>query len=192
MRKTWTLVWKLLLIAAVAGVALAVTNQITKGPIEEGKIAAANEARRGIMPEAEEFEEITDIPEGIDSVYAAKKGGEVIGYTAQVTVNGYGGKIEVTVGMSVDGIITGISVGGSEFSETPGLGEKTKSIEFRSRFLKLKFDPENPFKAEKTPQKEKENEIQAVTSATISSQAVTDGVDTACGCIMEFIAEGGE
>ena len=56
MRKTWTLVWKLLLIAAVAGVALAVTNQITKGPIEEGKIAAANEARRGVMPEAEEFE----------------------------------------------------------------------------------------------------------------------------------------
>ena len=56
----------------------------------------------------------------------------------------------------------------------------------------MKFDPENPFKAEKTPQKEKENEIQAVTSATISSQAVTDGVDTACGCIMEFIAEGGE
>lgn len=190
MRKTWTLVWKLLLIAAVAGVALAVTNQITKGPIEEGKIAAANEARRGVMPEAEEFEEITDIPEGIDSVYTAKKGGEVIGYTAQVTVNGYGGKIEVTVGMSVDGMITGISVGGSEFSETPGLGEKTKSIEFRSRFLGLKFDPENPFKAEKTPQKE--NEIQAVTSATISSQAVTDGVDTACGCIMEFIAEGGE
>ena len=107
-----------------------------------------------------------------------------------MTVNGYGGKIEVTVGMSVDGMITGISVGGSEFSETPGLGEKTKSIEFRSRFLGLKFDPENPFKAEKTPQKE--NEIQAVTSATISSQAVTDGVDTACGCIMEFIAEGGE
>ena len=62
MRKTWTLVWKLLLIAAVAGVALAVTNQITKDPIEEGKIAAANEARRGVMPEAEELKRLQIFP----------------------------------------------------------------------------------------------------------------------------------
>ena len=70
----------LALIALIAAVVLAATNMITKGPIEERRMAQLMEAFGAIMPDADDYEEIT-VPSGynVDSLYAAKKGGEVIG-----------------------------------------------------------------------------------------------------------------
>lgn len=68
------------IIALVAAVALAVTNMITKGPIQERADAALREAFNAVMP-AESYEAIT-IPSGyeVSSLYAAKNGDEVVGY----------------------------------------------------------------------------------------------------------------
>ena len=71
MRKIITLGLKLLLIAAVAGLALGFTNAITKGPIDEQTIAAANAARESVLPGADDFEQIQVDEEGIDNAYTA-------------------------------------------------------------------------------------------------------------------------
>lgn len=55
----------------------------------------------------------------------------------RVTVKGYGGEIEIVVGVDNDGVITGINVGGANFSETAGLGAKTKEPAFTEQFKGL-------------------------------------------------------
>ena len=49
----------LALIALIAAVVLAATNAVTKGPIEERRMAQLMEAFGSIMPDADDYEEIT-------------------------------------------------------------------------------------------------------------------------------------
>lgn len=169
MRETLKLVIVLFLIAAVAGLALGVTNEITKAPIQEQAALAAENARRGVLPEATMFSRLDPLPEGIDNAYMGKNDhGKTVGYTAQTTVQGFGGEIQIIVGMDKEGRITGINVGGSSFSETPGLGAKTKDADFTEQFVGLVSPVEVG------------RDIDAVSAATISSVAVTGGVNLVC------------
>jgi len=162
------------IIALMAGALLGMTNQLTMGPIEEQTIAAANAARIAVLPAAESFEELPlagDAP--VDSLYAGTAGGQVAGHTAQITVQGYGGPIEITIGVDTAGTLTGISVGGADFAETAGLGAKTKEPAFMSQFAGL------------TAEAAIGENVDAVTAATISSEAVVGGVNSAWTHILE-------
>jgi len=167
MREIWKLAWKLLLITAIAGLALGITNELTKDVIAQQKIAEANAARIKVLPAAAEFDLIEEGQNGIDNAYAGKADGTIVGYTAQITAKGYAGDIEITVGMDMEGNITGINVGGSNFKETAGLGAKVKEPAFTDQFS-----------GQQPPLVLKED-VQAVTGATISSRAVTNAVNTA-------------
>ena len=186
MREILKLGGKLLLIATFAGLALGVTNAVTAGPIVEQQIAAANAARKAVLPEAVDFEQADCSDETIDSIYIAKDaGGNCVGYTGTKTVTGYGGPIEVTVGVAKDGKITGVNVGGSDFSETAGLGAKTKDAKFTDGFKGLDSSAESSLYV-----KQDGGEVDAVTSATISSRAVTGGVRAICTYLQSCMTEG--
>jgi len=176
MREIMKLGGKLLLIAAIAGLALGVTNEITKGPIAEQAVISANAARSTVLPAAVSFNEIEDgVFCGVDAA------GAKAGYVTTATVNGYGGPIEVTVGVDMTGTVTGISVGGSNFSETAGLGARVKEDAFRAQFT-----------GKTAPVELRKNggEIDAVASATISSTAVKNAVNTACDILVPFAQRG--
>jgi RnfABCDGE-type electron transport complex G subunit len=126
----------------------------------------AVEAYKAVLPDAVDFEQ-AEAAQGIDLAYAGKKDGETVGYSAQVTVKGFGGNIQVTVGMDMTGAITGVSVGGPEFAETPGLGAKTQEPAFTDQFKT------------KTAPVVLGTDVDAVSGATVSSTAVTNGVNTA-------------
>jgi electron transport complex protein RnfG len=97
-----------------------------------GKDSAQGEA----LPAAELFVPVELAADtGLDNCYKGQAGGQTVGYAAQATVNGYGGPIELDVGMDINGALTGISVGGAQFNETPGLGEKAKEPEFKNQFV---------------------------------------------------------
>lgn len=173
---------KLFLITAIAGLALGVTYNITSGPIAAQAEAAAIKTRQTVLPEATEFIDITaesggtvTLPENIDSAYMGIEDSETIGYTAQVTVKGYGGDIEIMVGMNMEGKITGVNIGGSNFAETPGLGAKARESWFSEMFIGLE------------PEIVLNEDVDAITAATITSQAVTDGVNIACKFILTLI-----
>lgn len=125
--------WVILcVIALVAGAALGTTNALTKGPIAEQAARAAEAARAAVLPAAERFEQV-EVAEGapVDNCYqGVDASGNAVGYVAQVTVTGFGGPIEVTVGVNAEGELTGIQCGGSGFSETAGLGAKVKETRF--------------------------------------------------------------
>ena len=175
--------WLILtIIVLVAAVLLVLTNGLTADKIEAQSLAAAEASRRSVMPAAEAFE-AKDISayapaDGgytVDDCYEVKSGGETIGYTAQVTVKGYGGPIEIIVGVDTEGKITAVSIGGSDFSETAGMGAKVKEDAFRTQFDGL------------TPPIVLKEDIDAVTGATISSRAVTNGVNGAAAYIASIM-----
>ncbi|RDY24049.1 RnfABCDGE type electron transport complex subunit G [Romboutsia maritimum] len=168
----------LFIICAVAALALGATNQITAPVIEQRNIQANNESRQKVLPEATEFKKINEgdyenIDNLIEEVYEGADGSSVVGYTIKVLPKGYGGKIEIIVGISNDGKITGIKTG--NMSETPGLGAKASEPQFSDQFKDKEAKKLNLVKGSTSG----EDEIQAISGATITSAAVTKGVNTA-------------
>lgn len=177
--RIWVLGLKLFALAAVAGLALGATNALTEGSIREQAAIAADAARREVLPEAETFTQLT-APEGVSEAYAGyDAGGKLVGKTGKVVAKGYGGNIEVTVGIDESGVVTGVFVGGSEFAETAGLGARTKEAWFGAQYAG---------KTSPIALKKDGGEIDAVTSATISSRAVTKAVDLAVTALAALTA----
>ncbi len=164
----------LLIITLVAGLALGATYSVTKDAIAQQAVTAAENARRAALPAADSFEQIEIEPaSNVDWCYAGYQGDALIGYVAQITVQGFGGPIEVIAGLDTELTVTGISVGGSSFSETAGLGAKAKDAAFASQFVG-KPAPVRVIKAGGTPA---DNTVDAITAATITSNAVAGAVN---------------
>ena len=201
MPETLKLGLKLFVISAVAALALAVTNEVTKGPIKQQEIAATNAARFAVFADADSFSE-NSAENGIEIYNALDASGNVIGYTGKTLVTGYGGEIEVTVGTDAQGVISGVNVGGANFSETAGLGARTKEESFTSRFIGLKA-PLYPAKGHSASANGEERPavtvseagtadisemgVDVITSATVSSSAVINAVSEGAMCILNLL-----
>jgi Na+-translocating ferredoxin:NAD+ oxidoreductase subunit G len=170
----------LFLVSLVAALALAGTNEMTKDAIAQRALEAADAARRAVLDNADTFEQL-QVPNdiGVDNSYRGLKGGQAVGYVAQSTVKGYGGEIEIVVGMDLSGTLTGITVGGPSFSETAGLGDRAKEPAFTGQFKGLTL-----------PAKLADN-VDAISGATITSSAVVLGVNQA-GTYLSSVALSGE
>ena len=170
MRNVIVLGLKLFLLAAVAGLALGLTNMITAPAIQVQAEQAADAARRAVLPAAGTFTAQT-APEGMKDAYAGyDASGALVGKTGTIVTKGYGGEIEITVGLDMNGVITGVSIGGSSFSETAGLGARAKEAWFGEQYI----GKTTPIAIVKDG-----GEIDAITSATITSRAVTNAVNAA-------------
>lgn len=158
----------LCIIALVAGALLGVTNEMTKDRIAAQAQSGAIAARKTVLPEAEDFVE-QQLTEGapVDNCFAGVSAGETVGYATTVTIVGFGGEIEVVVGIGMDGVIRAITVGGENFSETAGLGERAKDPAFTGQFAGL------------VPPAEVGVNIDAIAGATITSNAVVTAVNKA-------------
>ncbi len=175
---------RLFLIAIIGGLALGGTNAITKDRIAEQNQAEAIAARSYVLPQAAVFEQAAITPEGeyasIQEVFiGVGQDGNKAGATVKLTTSGFGGGMELTVGVGADGSITGVRVG--THSETPGLGAKAQDDAFASQYAG-KLAPLTVVKGDSG-----EVEISAITGATITSEAVTDGANLAA----RFVAEMG-
>ncbi|MBR5257604.1 MAG: FMN-binding protein [Clostridia bacterium] len=159
----------LMIITLIAGLVLGGVYALTKDPIAAREAEDAENARRKVLPIAVSFESM-EAPEGLSSLYAGLDAeGNTVGYAAQKTARGYGGEIEVTLGTDIYGNITGISVGGKNFSETAGLGARSKNEAFTSQFA----GKTAPLSVAKGNDERNAHTIDAITSATITSKSVT-------------------
>lgn len=123
----------------------------------------------------------------INEVVVAKDSSEnVMGYIVTVTDNeAYGGFLQMTVGILEDKTVNGISF--LSLNETPGLGMKAKEESFMKQFASKKVD----FFAYNKSGAKADNEISAISSATITSNAVTHGVNAAIECVDLYCAQEG-
>lgn len=165
--------------SAIAALLLAGTNQITAPIIEQRNIAANNAARKAVLPIAKDFKEVgadTYKSAGatvVSEVYEGTDGSNVVGYTIKANPSGYGGAVELTIGISKEGKITGVSVGNNQ--ETPGLGAKAKDEAFNGQYKDKDAKPLEVIKSGAPA----DNQIKAISGATITSKAVTEGVNQA-------------
>lgn len=171
----------LLIISAVAALLLALTNSVTASTIAQRNEQANAEARKLVLESAQDFEQVkdakTDNSKGVkvSEIYEAKDAsGNTVGYTLKVLPSGYGGTIELMVGIdSAKGQVSGINVVSN--SETAGLGAKSTDPEFSDQYKGKPLEELSVLK-NGTPG---DTEIKAISGATITSTAVTNGVDAA-------------
>lgn len=178
MKENLKLGFILLIVTAVAGLFLGGAYTITKEPIEKQAILEKSLALKEILPIADSFEVMEDVklPEvtSIKEVNKGLKGSEVIGYALRVTPKGFGGLLDIMVGITADGKIGGIKI--LSHGETPGLGANVTNIGFYGQYMNK--GTETKLEVVKTAPS-KDNQIEAITGATITSRGVTNGVNEA-------------
>lgn len=155
-------------ITAVSAGVLAAVNKVTAPIIAKNAEMKQIEAMRGVLPEAEELVRRDFFEEG-SSVTAVYDGGT--GYVVLCEPKGYGGTVSLAVGIDNDNRVRAVDI--TAQSETPGLGARCTEEDFRAQFAGKS--------GEITVVKHGagENEIDAISSATITSKAVTAGVNDA-------------
>jgi electron transport complex protein RnfG len=160
------MVLSLVVICLISAFALAQVYTLTKAKIEQAKIEAVKNALSQVLPNAISFEE----KESSRVWFGYDKNGNKVGIVFQVMPRGYGGPIGTLVGVDSTGKITGLRIASPAegLKETAGLGLRVREDWFRNQFI-------NKTKNELRLKKDG-GTIDAITAATISSRAVTNGV----------------
>ena len=176
-------------ITVVSGLLLGVVYDITKEPIAQAQENTKQEAYRAVLSDASSFEavdfdansassllsengytsdEITEVVEGTDD------SGETVGYVISVqSGEAYDGTLELSVGIATDGTVKGVEM--LDISETAGLGMKADEAEFKDQFKDKNVEK---FTYTKTGE-DGDDMIDAISGATITTNAVTNAVDSA-------------
>lgn len=170
MREIVHLSLRLLAFCLAAGVLLAATNALTKGPIAYQADLTAQNARKQVLTEASSFKKISgggdpDYPH-LTAVYEGEDKDGVVGYTFSLSPMGFKAVIEMTLGINKDGAITALSVDSQ--SETAGLGTKITTDSYLRQYQGAAADS-----ATLTEQ------IDGITGATVTSKAVVSAVGEA-------------
>lgn len=175
----------LAIICVVVTLALSSTNLLTAGRIEALAIETQNKAMEKLI-EADEYHELPATTSfGDITYYAAIKGGDTVGCIFVTEANGYGGVISVMTAVDMEGKIVAVEILEAA-DETPGLGQNVTKPDWYSQFSGLKNDI-TVIKGGSANQEN--NEVNAVTGATISSKAVTTAVNQALDYAQEIIVK---
>ena len=158
----------LLVICVLIAGGMSVVNGITAPIIAQNDVEKLNSSLALVL-DADTFTE-TDAEENVQ-VYLAKKGGEQVGVCVVCTETGYGGDVKVLVGVKADSTVTGVQI--LSHSETAGLGANAEKESFRTQYI---GKTSGVSVVKNSP---KDNEIQAISGATITSNAVTRAVNRA-------------
>ena len=179
--------FRLFVIAVIAAALLGGTYLLTKDPIAEHETAAQTAARQAVLADAVEFREhVVERAEGyefINEVYDGfNESGELVGYTISMTAKGYNPDIVLTLGVDHEGVVTALNVGSN--SESPGLGANAAKPEFYGQFAGKTAG------MSVTKGVPAENEISAISGATVTSRGITDAVSGALEFFAEYIIAG--
>ena len=174
----------LTLITVIAGLGLGLVYEITKDPIAAAQEEAKKEAWQAVFPEASLDDFVAaEVDQAVAEQVVADLGVQAtvdevctvgdLGYVVTTTdKEGYGGDIQITVGITTDGTVSGVSI--LSISETAGLGMKATQPEFYEQYQGKQTES---FYVSKDGGNGEP--IDALSGATITSRAVTGAVNTA-------------
>ena len=178
-------------ITLVAGACLGGVYTVTKEPIAAAQLEAKKEAYRTVLADAADFRaddyaaaiekanaELSGLSYGnvmIDECVTGVDGsGSLLGYVVTATSkDGYGGNITVSVGITSEGEVKGIEF--LTLAETAGLGMNANQPEWKAQYANKTVDEFTVTKSGASA----DNEIDAISGATITSRAVTGAVNSA-------------
>lgn len=180
----------LTVICLVISFALAITNLVTADKIAQMEKKNSEAAMAALLP-SDKYGEIdlsATLPDTSShfsddtQLFVAYEGDTVKGYIITNSAKGYGGDVKVMTAISPEKKVIGVNIL-SASDETPGLGQNVTKEYFYSQFI---GKSENII-LEKNGAAAENNEIDAVTGATITSTAVKNCVNNAFTCLNEYI-----
>ena len=191
----------LTIITLIAGLLLGLVYEVTKNPIKVQQALTKQKSFQAVFTDAAQFQDLNDFDvdsalqvlsqagyeqESIDeAVEALADNGNILGYVMQVTTSeGYGGDITFSLGIRLDGTVNGYEI--LRISETAGLGMKAKDASFKDQYANKNVDSFVYTKTGATS----ENQIDAISGATITTNAITNGVNAGIA-YFDSIAKGG-
>ena len=162
----------LFVISAVVALLLGLTNYITKDKIEAIKADKTASAMQEVLP-ADEYRALTYTGDDsrVTELHEAVSGG-VIGHVVRLTVPGSQDMIDMLVGVDAEGCVTGVAI--VDMSETAGLGANAEKPEFRAQYVG---------RSGALAVTKDGGDIDALTGATVTSRAVTNGVNAALAAV---------
>ena len=174
----------LVLITLVAALCLSFVYEVTKDGIAAAEAEERLNSYYQVYPGSASFREANELLDSYTSskstaavtsvLYALDANGEETGCALSVvTTSGYGGEIELSIGLSLDGTITGMKV--TSMNETSGLGAYCQDPSWQAQFSGIRAREVAYTKTGKSAP----NEIDAITSATVTTKAVVEAVN--CG-----------
>ena len=192
----------LFVITLVAGLCLGAVHEVTLDPIAKAQEAAATKTYKEVFPEAAKFEQTDELTAAVAasadeilaqgfgnvSIDAAQEAlaedGTLLGYLITASSNdGYNGLVQISAGITAEGTLTGI--GFLSISETPGLGMKASEPEFKGQFTGKAAQTLEVTKTAPSA----DNQIQAISGATYTSNAVTGAANAAIYFVENCIGE---
>ncbi len=162
----------LVLIAVFAGIALSSVYLGTKERIAEVKRQELKSALKKVMPFLKDsYKEESYLYENENiTIYKVEKNGKLQGVAMKLTTSqGFSGNITFLLGVDKEGKVTGLYI--LEHKETPGLGTKATEKKWWGQFLDKSLKNFN-FKVKKDG-----GDVDAITAATITSRAVSGGIE---------------
>ena len=174
MKELFKLTIVLTIICALAATALAFVYTITKEPIAYQQRLKKLKAIKAVQPDYdnEPDKQFVDIKTGAGDLtrfYITTKGDTLTGTVFMVSAVGYGGTIDLMVGLNPEGSITGVQV--LRHTETPGLGAKITEEKFLKQFTAKNLPDTN------WALKKEGGDIDQISGATISPQAVVKALN---------------
>ncbi|MBI4776843.1 MAG: RnfABCDGE type electron transport complex subunit G [Deltaproteobacteria bacterium] len=178
MRDIIRMIVVLTVICGVSGFTLAFVKQVTEEPREYAYLKFVKEPSIKAVLSGYDNDPIKDritLTLGKDETgkpvekqfFPAKQGGKVIGVAFDSSAPGYGGPIDVMIGVNEQGVVDGISI--MKHSETPGLGARTTEPSFTGQFKGLNLDGALNLTGNG-------GKVQAVSGTSVSSGAVVRAV----------------
>ncbi len=172
----------LVVFCAIVGFLLSFYNGLTSGPIAENQRREIEEVQKQLM-DADQFDTVIDseADPGMPHVWKAIKDGKMTGYVVKTQASGYSSTQRITImySLSPDFKVMGVNIVSQ--GETPGLGtnieEDVDLGQFGGKPFVSQFEGKDlsALKIGSSPQPG-DGYIAAITGATVSSRAVTEGV----------------
>jgi electron transport complex protein RnfG len=194
MGRSLRLVVAVVITCLVAASGLALTYGLTKDRIAEQERLAEERSLNAVLPDAASF-----VDAGPDVLAAAQEAagavacsavyraessdGDLVGWGVRVAGRGYGGPIQLVLGLDSAGKVTGVTI--LTMAETPGLGTKVQSEKwFLEQFTQL---PEAFSSADI-------KKLDTISGSTKSSRGVRSGVEAGGRIYADVLAalSGGE
>ncbi|MBQ2825622.1 MAG: FMN-binding protein [Clostridia bacterium] len=154
----------LLAVCAIVTLVLAMVNFLTKDMAAANKQKDTDIAIKELFPTctaSTEEETVHGAP--INGVYKVMEKDTHIGYAVGVIASGFGGDIEMLVGIGHGGVVNGVKI--ISMSETPNVGSRVNDSEYLSGYKGLSGELVIG------------QDVDAISGATVSSKAVLAGVN---------------
>lgn len=157
MNESIKMVLVLVAVSIVSAIALTIVYEFTYPIILENKLGELKSSLESVIPNADLFEEIDMdyLNTHITKSYKALESNQIVGYAFLLETPGYQGNIKLLVGTDKNEILNVVIL---EHTETPGLGSRITDEQFTGQF-------------------KGSEEFDAITGATVSSNAVINAVN---------------